>query len=131
PPGLSPLAVSARARHSPPAVRSFALDLAKLEDFWVRRQYHHTIASPAVYALHTALTELLAEGLDARWARHRRVHEAFVAGLAALGLELLPPPAERLVSLNAVKVPEGVDEKAVRMHLLQQHSIEIGAGLGP
>ena len=48
-----------------------------------------------------------------------------------IGLELLPPPAERLWSLNTVKVPEGVDEAAVRKALLAEHGIEIGAGLGP
>lgn len=130
-PGLAPLTLSARARRAAPAVRSFALDATKLEDFWVRRQYHHTISSSAVYGLHAALEEVTAEGLDARWARHRAVHERLVAGLAGLGLDLLPPAPERLVSLNAVKVPDGVDEKAVRAQLLSAHGIEIGAGLGP
>lgn len=131
PPGLSPFAISERARALAPPVRSFALDAAKLEDFWVRRQYHHTISSPLVYALRVALREVLEEGLEARWQRHQQVHDMFVEGAAGLGLHLLPPAGERLVSLNAVSVPEGVDEKAVRLHLLQRHDIEIGAGLGP
>jgi alanine-glyoxylate transaminase/serine-glyoxylate transaminase/serine-pyruvate transaminase len=102
-----------------------------LEDFWVRRKYHHTISAPLVYALHEALTIIGEEGLDARWERHRRHHEALAAGLDALGLSLLPPPAERLWTLNAVSVPEGVDEAAVRRRLLNEFSIEVGAGLGP
>ena len=48
-----------------------------------------------------------------------------------MGLSLLPPEAERLWTLNAVRVPEGVDEAAVRTQLLQQFDIEVGAGLGP
>jgi len=69
--------------------------------------------------------------LEARWERHRRNHLAFAEGLAGLGLGLLPPEHERLWSLNAVKVPDGVNEAAVRGALLQDHGIEIGAGLGP
>lgn len=131
PPGLSPFVISARARAHAPAVRSFALDAAKLEDFWVRRQYHHTISSPLVYALRVALQEVLAEGLDTRFQRHQRLHDLFVEGAAAIGLQLLPPSRERLISLNAVCVPDGVDDKAVRLRLLLEHNIEIGAGLGP
>jgi len=48
-----------------------------------------------------------------------------------MGLSLLPPPAERLWTLNAVSVPVGVDEAAVRRDLLTRFNIEIGAGLGP
>jgi alanine-glyoxylate transaminase/serine-glyoxylate transaminase/serine-pyruvate transaminase len=44
-------------------------------------------------------------------------------------MTLLPPPGERLWSLNAVRVPEGVNEVAVRKRLLDRHDIEIGAGL--
>jgi alanine-glyoxylate transaminase/serine-glyoxylate transaminase/serine-pyruvate transaminase len=69
--------------------------------------------------------------LEARWQRHASVHDAFKASLDRLGLSLLPPPADRLWSLNTVRVPDGVDDAAVRRALLQQHQIEIGAGLGP
>lgn len=131
PPGLSPITVSPRARVAAPPCHNFAGDFAHLESFWLRRQYHHTISSPLVFALHTALIELLEEGLDARWARHRAAHEALVAGLASIGLDLFTDPPHRLISLNAVRIPPGVDEKAVRERLLTKHGIEIGAGLGP
>jgi alanine-glyoxylate transaminase/serine-glyoxylate transaminase/serine-pyruvate transaminase len=111
--------------------RSFYLDLALLEDYWVRRKYHHTLSAPLIYALHAALVAAEEEGLDARWERHRRHHLAFVAGLEALGISLLPPAGERLLTLNAVRVPEGIDEAGVRRRLLEDFSIEIGAGLGP
>ena len=48
-----------------------------------------------------------------------------------MGLSLLPPEAERLWTLNAVRVPAGVDEAAVRRTLLTTFNIEVGAGLGP
>jgi len=131
PSGLSPLALSPRALERVVTSRSFALDVKLLEDFWVRRKYHHTISAPLVYALATALEEVEEEGLEARWARHERVHRLLVDALAPLGLGLLPPAAERLWNLNAVTVPDGVDEAAVRRCLLSKQNIEIGAGLGP
>jgi alanine-glyoxylate transaminase/serine-glyoxylate transaminase/serine-pyruvate transaminase len=131
PSGLSPIAwtPAAAARRVPS--RSFYLDLALLEDYWVRRKYHHTLSSTLIYALHEALVAVDEEGLEARWARHQRNHEALVTGLAAMGIQLLPPPGERLWTLNALRVPDGVDEAAVRRILLADFGIEIGAGLGP
>jgi len=131
PSGLAPLSFSARALSKKAPSRSFYLDLTLLEDYWVRRKYHHTISAPLVYAVREALTVIEEEGLDARWTRHERNHRALAAGLDALGLSLLPPEGERLWTLNAVKVPDGIDETAVRRRLLDEFSIEIGAGLGP
>jgi alanine-glyoxylate transaminase/serine-glyoxylate transaminase/serine-pyruvate transaminase len=131
PSGLSPMTFSARALEARTPPRSFYLDLSLLEDYWVRRKYHHTISAPLVFALHEALTAIEEEGLEPRWERHRRNHLALAAGLDALGLTLLPPEPERLWTLNAVRVPDGIDEAAVRRQLLDEFSIEIGAGLGP
>jgi alanine-glyoxylate transaminase/serine-glyoxylate transaminase/serine-pyruvate transaminase len=97
----------------------------------VNRKYHHTISAPLVYALREALVAVEEEGLEARWRRHESNHASLVEALAALGLELLPPAGERLWSLNAVKVPAGIDEASVRKRLLDEFNIEIGAGLGP
>jgi alanine-glyoxylate transaminase/serine-glyoxylate transaminase/serine-pyruvate transaminase len=131
PSGMAPLSFSARALAKKVASRSFYLDLGLLEDYWVRRKYHHTISAPLVYAVREALAVIEEEGLENRWARHRRNHLALAAGLEALGVSLLPPAPERLWTLNAVRVPDGVDEAAVRRRLLDEFSIEIGAGLGP
>ncbi len=131
PSGMAPLSFSPRALSHRVPSRSFYFDIGLLEDYWVRRKYHHTISAPLVYALREALAVVEEEGLEDRWARHRRNHLALAAGLEALGLSLLPPPQERLWTLNAVRVPDGVDEAAVRRRLLEEFSIEIGAGLGP
>ena len=131
PSGLAPIVFSARARAARVPSRSFYFDLALLEDYWAGRKYHHTISAPLVYALREALAVVEEEGLAPRAARHRRNHDALVGGLAELGLTVLPPPGERLWTLNAVRVPEGVDEAGVRRRLLSEHDIEIGAGLGP
>jgi alanine-glyoxylate transaminase/serine-glyoxylate transaminase/serine-pyruvate transaminase len=131
PSGLAPITFSKRALESRVPSRSFYLDVGLLEDYWVRRKYHHTISAPLIYALHEALVAVEEEGLASRWDRHRRHHLALVAGLDALGISLLPPHAERLWTLNAVRVPDGVDEPSVRRRLLEEFGIEIGAGLGP
>ncbi len=131
PAGMAPVVFGPRALARKVECRSFYLDLNLLLDFWVRRKYHHTISAPLVYALSEALAEVEEEGLEARWARHEQVHLGFVAALAELGLSLLPPAPERLWSLNAVRVPDGVDDAAVRRRLLERENIEIGAGLGP
>jgi alanine-glyoxylate transaminase/serine-glyoxylate transaminase/serine-pyruvate transaminase len=131
PSGMAPIAWTREAQARKVACRSFYLDLTLLEDFWVRRKYHHTLSSTMIYALREALMTVEEEGLEARWARHERHHLALARGLAAIGLDLLPPPAERLWTLNAVSVPSGIDEATVRQRLLGDFNIEMGAGLGP
>jgi alanine-glyoxylate transaminase/serine-glyoxylate transaminase/serine-pyruvate transaminase len=131
PSGIAPLAVSGSARQRMVQCRSFYLDLKLLEDYWEGGKYHHTMCSSLIYALREALLMIDEEGLEARWARHERHHHAFAAGLSAMGLSLLPPAAERLWTLNTVRVPPGVDEAAVRRTLLNSFNIEVGAGLGP
>jgi alanine-glyoxylate transaminase/serine-glyoxylate transaminase/serine-pyruvate transaminase len=131
PSGLAPVVLTSRALERRVACRSFYFDLGLLEDYWVRRKYHHTISAPLIYALDAALAEVEEEGLAARWARHESVHLALVDRLTRAGLSLLPDPADRLWSLNAVTIPAGVDDAAVRGKLLAAFGIEIGAGLGP
>jgi alanine-glyoxylate transaminase/serine-glyoxylate transaminase/serine-pyruvate transaminase len=131
PSGVAPIAVSGPARDRLVKCRSFYLDLKLLEDYWIGRKYHHTMCSSLIYALREALLMIEEEGLEARQARHERHHFAFVTGIEAMGLSLLPPQAERLWTLNTVRVPQGVDEAGVRRTLLTSFNIEIGAGLGP
>jgi len=131
PSGLAPIVFGPRALEQRVKGRSFYFDLTLLEDYWLRRKYHHTMSSTLVYALYEALSIVEEEGLDARWARHEANHRALLESLGGLGLSVLPREGERLWTLNAVRVPEGIDEAAVRTHLLQTFNIEIGAGLGP
>jgi alanine-glyoxylate transaminase/serine-glyoxylate transaminase/serine-pyruvate transaminase len=135
PSGLAPITFSERAveriRERMTPVPSFYLDALLLEKYWDDRQYHHTISAPLIYSLHAALGLLHAEGLEARWDRHRHNHDALRAGIEALGLGYLPGEKHSLWPLNAVLVPGGLDEMAIRQALLKEHSIEIGGGLGP
>jgi alanine-glyoxylate transaminase/serine-glyoxylate transaminase/serine-pyruvate transaminase len=131
PSGMAPIAWSAEAAARKVTCRSFYFDLGLIEDYWVRRKYHHTLSSTMIYAVREALVAIDEEGLEHRWSRHHKHHHALALGLQAMGLELLPPPGERLWTLNAIRVPGNVDEAAVRRQLLTEFGIEIGAGLGP
>ncbi len=70
------------------------------------------------------------EGLDHSWARHERNHQALKAGFSTMGIGYLVEEQYRLPQLNSVYIPEGIDEKEVRRRLLEDYSLEIGAGLG-
>jgi len=131
PSGLAPIVFTPRALARRASCRSFYFDIGLLRDYWVERKYHHTIAATLVYALREALAIVEEEGLEARWARHERHHQVLTAGLEAMGLPLHPPPGERLWTLHTVRVPDGVDEAAVRGELREGFGIEVGAGMGP
>jgi alanine-glyoxylate transaminase/serine-glyoxylate transaminase/serine-pyruvate transaminase len=135
PPGLAPITVGDRAlaaiRSRKSKVPTFYLDVELLSRYWTgERSYHHTAPILLDFALYEALRAVEEEGLPARFARHRRNHDALRTGLSALGLTLASQEGHRLPMLNSVRVPEGVDEAAIRRALLV-HGIEIGAGLGP
>jgi alanine-glyoxylate transaminase/serine-glyoxylate transaminase/serine-pyruvate transaminase len=135
PPGMSPIAVSEpaleriRRRTSPPP---FSFDLLALERYWIERPatYHHTAPILHIYALHEALGLALEEGLERRWARHAAVGRHLQERLADRGLELLAEPEVQLAPLTAVRVPDGIDGKAVQARMLRGHGIEIGGSLG-
>lgn len=137
PPGLAPLTLSNRAlsvvknRRSP--CQSWYFDLSLIADYWTEhnRAYHHTAPISMLYALREALRLIEEEGLPTRFARHQLNSRALLAGLAALGLDPLPPPDRRLPTLICVSVPAHIDETAVRSQLLRMYGIEIGGGLGP
>jgi len=135
PPGASPLTLSDRAmdkvlaREEP--VRSWYLDLSLLQEYWgEERAYHHTAPITNVYALREALRLVAEEGIEARWERHEHVASALKAGVEAMGLALNPEDDYWLPSLNAVRLPEGVDDGAVIDALLDDHGIEVAGGLG-
>ena len=134
PPGLAPVSFSAAAVEKimsrKTKVQSWYLDMSMLKNYWGQeRVYHHTAPINMTYALRESLAIVLEEGLEARWQRHQQNHLALKAGLEAIGLNYIPKHS--LASLNAIHVPEGVDEAAVRRRLLNDYGIEIGAGLGP
>ncbi|GGM90145.1 alanine--glyoxylate aminotransferase family protein [Shewanella xiamenensis] len=137
-PGLSPVSFSPAAveklKNRKTPVQSWFLDQSLVMAYWTsaggKRSYHHTAPVNALYALHESLRLLAAEGLENAWKRHQDMHLVLRAGLEKLGLKFVIAEASRLPQLNAIYIPEGVDDAAVRARLLKDYNLEIGAGLG-
>jgi len=135
PPGLSPLTIGEQAREvlnkRKTSVKNWYLDLTLIERYWGdNRTYHHTAPISMNYALREALRLVYEEGLEARFARHRRHAELLWAGLEELGFEMHVPLAYRLPTLTTPRIPEGIDELAIRKRLLSEYNLEIAGGLG-
>jgi alanine-glyoxylate transaminase/serine-glyoxylate transaminase/serine-pyruvate transaminase len=135
PPGLAPVSFSPRAveviQRRKTKVQSWYLDMNMVMRYWgEERFYHHTAPITMIYALREALRLVLEEGLEARWARHMRNHQALKAGLAELGIRYAAVEGHQLPQLNAVLLPTGADDAATRKQLLSEFGIEIGGGLG-
>jgi alanine-glyoxylate transaminase/serine-glyoxylate transaminase/serine-pyruvate transaminase len=137
PPGMSPITVSARAeevfRNRKTKVQSWYFDLSTAMNYWGKeRLYHHTPPVSLIYALREAMRIVVEEGLQNRWERHRVNQLALIAGIEAMGLELLvKKPEDRLATVTAVMIPDGIDDAKVRNQLLDEFNIEIAGGLGP
>lgn len=137
PPGLSPVTFNDRAvefikkRKTP--VQSWFMDLNLVLGYWggnIKRAYHHTAPINSLYALHESLLILKEEGIENSWKRHKSNGERLVQELEKIGLKPFVKEDERLPELTSVSIPEGIDESKVRMSLLNDYNIEIGAGLG-
>jgi alanine-glyoxylate transaminase/serine-glyoxylate transaminase/serine-pyruvate transaminase len=136
PPGLSPITLNERAMEKlgKRKANSWYFDLGMIEQYWnegTQRTYHHTAPVNMIYALHEGLRVILAEGLEARWGRHRRNALALEAGLEAMGFTyVVREKQQRLPMLHAVNLPEGLEEAKLRKEIRAEHNIEIGGGLG-
>jgi alanine-glyoxylate transaminase/serine-glyoxylate transaminase/serine-pyruvate transaminase len=137
PPGVAPITFSPTAMAKINArknkVPNWYLDMTLLTQYWggSKRVYHHTAPINMMYGAYQAIYQILEEGLEAVWQRHQETHEYLVESLDKIGIQFLVSESDRLPMLNAVLVPEGVDEAAIRTRLLKEFHIEIGAGLGP
>lgn len=136
-PGLSPVTFSERAlktiENRKTKVQSWFLDLNLVMGYWnegATRAYHHTAPINSLYALHESLVMLSEEGIENAWHRHAKNHLALKAGLEAMGLEFMVDEAHRLPQLNAVAIPDGVEDAQIRKQALERYGLEIGAGLG-
>ena len=135
PPGLAPVTFNEAAMNAvgnrKTKVQSWYLDMSMIRRYWgSERLYHHTAPVNMNYALLESLRIIREEGLEARWRRHATNHKILKAGLSAMGIRYLPEPGYELPMLNAVSIPQGVDDLAVRKQLLDEFNIEIGGGLG-
>ena len=135
PPGSSPFTMGDRAlaklNNRKSKVTNWYLDMSLLSNYWGNgRTYHHTAPVNMTYAIREALRLVAEEGLEARWNRHRQAAEYLWDGLEEMGLTCHVPREYRLPTLTTVRVPDGVDAKAVTSRLIDEHNLELGGGLG-
>jgi alanine-glyoxylate transaminase/serine-glyoxylate transaminase/serine-pyruvate transaminase len=139
PPGLGPITISARAMEAVRARKAkphtWYLDLGLLFQYWgetgaeKKRAFHHTAPISNIYGFHEAVRIILEEGLEARWARHEKAHDALVSGLEKLGVSLFTPAANRCPTINVLAIPSGADDAKVRTRMLER-GVEMSGGLG-
>ena len=135
PPGIAPLTFNERAfemvmnRKTP--VANWYLDMTLVGKYWgSARTYHHTAPITMNYGFREALRLVAEEGLSERWQRHQATADLFWEGLAELGLSCHVEREYRLPSLTTVKIPDGVDGKAISKKLMADYNIELAGGLG-
>ena len=137
-PGLSPITFSREAidkiKRRRTKAQSWFCDISLLMSYYESgektRAYHHTAPVNSLYAMNEALRLVVDETLPARWERHRNAASHLYTRLEDVGLEMIVAPEHRLSPLTLVRIPEGVDDAAVRGALLNERNIELGGGLG-
>lgn len=113
-------------------IASNYFDLAMIMDYWSdKRLNHHTEATSMLYAARECARVALAEGLEARFARHAAAGNAVATGLRAMGLTVFGDDAHRMTNVTGVYIPEGVDDLALRNMMRDEFEIEIGTSFGP
>lgn len=135
PPGLAPVSFNAAAMDKimsrKTKVQSWYLDVSMLANYWGSdRAYHHTAPINMSYGLYEALLMIHEEGLEHCFARHLAAHQQLRAGLESMGIHYATQDGHCLPMLNAVHIPEGIDDAWTRSQLLNRFGIEIGGGLG-
>jgi alanine-glyoxylate transaminase/serine-glyoxylate transaminase/serine-pyruvate transaminase len=137
-PGLSPITFSKQAvdkiKQRKSRVQSWFCDISLLMSYYESgektRAYHHTAPVNSLYAMNEALRLVVEETLQVRWDRHRDAANHLYSRLEAAGLEMIVAAEHRLSPLTLVRIPEGVDDAAIRGGLLNNKNIELGGGLG-
>jgi alanine-glyoxylate transaminase/serine-glyoxylate transaminase/serine-pyruvate transaminase len=93
--------------------------------------YFATPAVNLVNALNASLGQILAEGMETRFARHQKIGQACQAGLAALGLGQIPlKPEYAAHTLSAPRYPQGVDG-AKLLVAVNRSGVILAGGLHP
>lgn len=133
PPGLSFVSFSSRAWQAQREARAprYYYDLAEAQRYLEKGQTPFTPAVSLFYALARALDLLLSEGLDQVFSRHARIADLARQRAMTLGLELLPGKSCASNTVTAIRVPAGVDGKALVNKLREQYSVVVGGGQGP
>ncbi|MCB1058068.1 MAG: alanine--glyoxylate aminotransferase family protein [Acidobacteria bacterium] len=130
PPGLVVLAASRRAlevseRH---CQRRYYFDFPKMAEAVAEGTTTYTPAMGVIYGLDAALEQMLTEGLDQVFARHRELAAACRDGLRELGFEGFADPAHASPSVTSVLLPPELSASDIRSRLEREHEVFIAQG---
>ncbi len=133
PTGLAALAVSPKAMAAAETARC-ARAFFDLRDMLAANEkggFPYTPPTQLIFGLRESLTMLLEEGLDAVFARHRRIADGVRAAVDGWGLELCARrPAQRSNTVSAIMAPAGCDADALVAHAYAAYGVSFGVGLG-
>ena len=129
PPGLAFVSVSDKAWQMADKAKNsaFYFNFKKEREAQIKNQTAYTPAVSMILGLQEVLRMLKTEGLEAVFARHKRLAQAMRGGVEAAGLSLFPKgtPSD---ALTAISAPTGVDGQAIYKNLRVQYGITAAGG---
>jgi len=130
PPALAMVSVSPRAweAHAQAKMPRYYFDITAAKNYLERGQTPWTPAVSVFFGLDLALEMMAQEGLENIFARHRRIGQFTRDGVKALGLQLFADERFASDTVTAVKVPEGVDGKALNRLCEDEYDLIIAGG---
>ncbi len=131
PPGLTLFTLSARAAERAAKVphRGFYTDVLRYRDKHQEGGFITTPAIPLLYALDVQATRIVAEGMEARWARHQQLQERTAQWAASRGCTYASAENARSTTVSCLYPPAGVDPQAI-VKGLAARGFTIGGGYG-
>ncbi len=131
PPGLAPISVSKEAweamRKKKKPLRNTYLSMLDYKETWIKnKSFPFTPFVSEIYALNESITEILEEGLENVFVRHKKVAQAIREAVEAIGLKLWPESKEIASdTVTAVRVPPGIDDEKLRKIMAEDYGVLI------
>lgn len=132
PPGLALGAVSDRAMKKAETVenRGWYFDLVRMEKHRLKDSSPATPAMSLIFALDVQLDRILAEGLEARFARHSAMARRVQDWADEHGLAMYAPEGYRSQTVTTLKNERGWDISALNA-FLKERGMRLANGYGP
>ncbi len=130
PPGLAMMALSSRAWDAAEraTLPRFYWDARTVRKSLEKGQTPYTPPVNIYFGLDVSLEMMRAEGREAIFARHRRVADLTRARARGFGLQLFADPAHASNTVTAIRVPEGIEAKALTRALREREGVVIAGG---
>jgi aspartate aminotransferase-like enzyme len=134
PPGLTQIAVSAEAweqmEKKKRPIRNSYLSILDMREAWIKGHYFpYTPSVSEVYALTESCSEILEEGLENVFRRHRDTAETVRRGIKGMGLKLFAAEERYALDVSTtLRLPDGVKDTELLDALVARHSVLLAGG---